>query len=62
MNEGILPSKQAIGQGDVEEERRLAYVAMTRAENHLMLLVRAKETGSRKFKNPASRFLRELKS
>jgi len=64
MNEGILPTKQAIARGDVEEERRLAYVAITRAENSLLLLVRPEESGSeeRKFKNPVSRFMSELKA
>ncbi len=34
-NEGITPYKKARGQADMEEERRLFYVAATRAKNHL---------------------------
>lgn len=37
MNEGIFPSKHADCQEAMEEERRLAYVAYTRAENALFL-------------------------
>lgn len=33
MNQGIFPSKR----GDIEEERRLAYVAITRAKNQLYI-------------------------
>jgi DNA helicase-2/ATP-dependent DNA helicase PcrA len=64
MNEGVLPTRQAINRGDVEEERRLAYVAITRAENRLLLLVRPEESGNerKKFENPVSRFIGELKS
>jgi superfamily I DNA/RNA helicase len=64
MNEGVLPTRQAINRGDVEEERRLAYVAITRAENRLLLLVRPEESGNerRKFENLVPRFIGELKS
>lgn len=37
MNEGIFPTKHADTQDKLEEERRLAYVAYTRAENALFL-------------------------
>lgn len=37
MNEGIFPSKHADSEEAMEEERRLAYVAYTRAENALFL-------------------------
>jgi len=33
MNEGVLPSQE----GDIDEERRLAYVACSRAQDLLML-------------------------
>lgn len=36
LNEGILPGYKSKGK-DLEEERRLAYVAMTRAKSHLYL-------------------------
>ncbi len=35
--DGLLPLTRAIDEGDVEEERRLFYVACTRAENMLFL-------------------------
>lgn len=39
-NEGILPSKQAIKNDEIEQERNLAYVAWTRAENKLIITIR----------------------
>lgn len=36
-NEGITPHEKAVLEEDVEEERRLFYVAMTRAKNHLLI-------------------------
>lgn len=40
LNEGILPSKQSLSRNDIESERRLAYVAFTRAQNQLILTMR----------------------
>ncbi len=37
LSEGLLPLKRAIEEGDVEEERRLLYVAVTRAKEELYL-------------------------
>lgn len=37
MNEGSMPSRRSAGPDDIEEERRLAYVALTRAESALFL-------------------------
>jgi len=37
MNEGLMPHKRSITDGDVEEERRLCYVAITRAGRRLYL-------------------------
>lgn len=37
LNEGILPGRQAVQTGGIEEERRLFYVAMTRARDRLIL-------------------------
>ena len=34
-NEGVTPYKKAQSQADLEEERRLFYVAATRAKTHL---------------------------
>jgi len=36
-NEGITPHKKAVLPEDIEEERRLFYVAMTRAKEELYL-------------------------
>ena len=38
-NEGIIPHKKALKEADLEEERRLFYVAVTRAKNHLYIFV-----------------------
>jgi DNA helicase-2/ATP-dependent DNA helicase PcrA len=60
VNEGILPIKQAMSIGEFEEERRLAYVAMTRAEDWLFITSRPEVTGAKgQFKNPISRFIGE---
>lgn len=37
VNEGISPYRRSIQSGDMEEERRMLYVAMTRAKEHLHL-------------------------
>jgi len=37
MEQGILPNKRALDEGNLEEERRLAYVAVTRAREQLYL-------------------------
>lgn len=57
-NEGILPSSQAIRSGDIEAERRLAYVAWTRARDQLLLTVRPEFTEG-KPDSPRSRFIAE---
>ena len=54
-NEGILPSKRAVSAGDIEEERRLMYVAATRAEDRLIITVRPETEDS-----PRSRFIGEM--
>lgn len=58
-NEGIMPSKQAVKAGDagIEDERRLMYVAATRAMRTLILAVRPEKEGSGEC---PSRFLMEL--
>jgi DNA helicase-2/ATP-dependent DNA helicase PcrA len=33
--DGVIPSARSLEEGDIEEERRLMYVAMTRAKKHL---------------------------
>jgi DNA helicase-2/ATP-dependent DNA helicase PcrA len=60
LNEGIFPSKQSIKKNELEDERRLAYVAFTRAEDQLILTTRPFEKDKELFiKNPASRFIKE---
>lgn len=62
VNEGLLPSSQAIKSGEVESERRLAYVAWTRAQDQLILTIRPEEKQSesgRVYQNPVSRFIQE---
>ncbi len=61
MEEGLFPSMQSIDSGDVEEERRLCYVGMTRAMRTLFLLYARSRTlwGERQDRLP-SRFLHEI--
>lgn len=55
-NEGVMPYKKAVLEADIEEERRLFYVGMTRAEEKLTIcsvkMMGNRETGP-------SRFIRE---
>lgn len=57
VNEKMIPYKKAVLDADIEEERRLFYVAMTRAKKRLYLTY-AKERKGKKAK--ASRFLDEI--
>lgn len=57
-NEGKIPSEQAKTQAETEEERRMFYVAMTRAKNRLFLFFQNGKTG----KDAPSRFLSPLLS
>ena len=63
MEEGIFPSNQAIYGGpiELEEERRLAYVAITRAKKHLNITNSSTRMlyGSTS-RNPSSRFVNEI--
>ena len=61
MEEGIFPHIRSIEEQSVEEERRLAYVGMTRAEERLVLTHATSRSlwGNRTFNLP-SRFLDEL--
>ncbi len=61
LEEGILPHREAVAAGDVDEERRLMYVGLTRAQRSLSLSYcrkrkRAGECGD----SAPSRFLGEL--
>lgn len=57
LNEGILPGRRSIADSDIEEERRLFYVAMTRARERLCL---SYVTGSGESRERPSRFLLPL--
>ncbi len=48
LNEGKLPSRQAVTPEGLEEERRMFYVAMTRAQKELHLLYCGKGNGKEK--------------
>jgi DNA helicase-2/ATP-dependent DNA helicase PcrA len=51
--EGKIPSSKSITEAEVEEERRMFYVAMTRAKKKLWLMAYKGKTG----KDAPSRFL-----
>ncbi len=61
MEEGLFPSARSESQAEVEEERRLAYVGMTRAREELFLTFAKSRFsfGMRNYSSP-SRFLVEL--
>ncbi len=62
MEEGIFPHSRSLDDGDeMEEERRLAYVGITRAEEELFLTSAQMRTlfGYTNI-NPVSRFIREI--
>ena len=63
LEEGCLPHKNSIEEGDLQinEERRLFYVAMTRAKKELFLTYsKMRQNGFQKEKRTKSRFLDEL--
>ncbi len=62
MEEGIFPGMRAIGEpGEMEEERRLCYVAITRAKRQLYLLcARQRMLFGRTTANRSSRFIDEI--
>ena len=58
--DGMFPSDNAIKEGKIEEERRLAYVAITRAEEKLTISYANADRFSGASGAPASRFIHEL--
>ena len=57
LNEGYVPQSKAKSIDSIEEERRVLYVAMTRARENLYLsYIRKNDTN----RQPASRFLKEI--
>ena len=62
MEEGIFPGYKSISEPrELEEERRLCYVGITRAKNYLFLTCSKQRTifGSTSY-NPVSRFIKEI--
>ena len=63
MEDGLFPGMQSItgGEGELEEERRLAYVAITRAKDQLYIShVKDRLLYGRTSQNPVSRFVKEI--
>ncbi len=61
MEEGILPHQVSIDEDNVEEERRLAYVGITRAQQELTFILAKERNQYGELIKPApSRFLLEL--
>lgn len=63
FNDGIFPSNKSIESNNIDEERRLAYVAMTRAKENLFIsssdgVMFQSDSSTKKF---PSRFLKEIK-
>lgn len=62
LEEGVFPVSIAVSGGDVEEERRLMYVAITRAKNKLFVLSsRSRFRFGETVYNPKSRFITEMR-
>lgn len=61
LEDGIFPHINSIEEGNLEEERRLFYVAITRSKEYLYLLNAKKRLlfGNTMF-NPPSRFIKEI--
>ncbi|MCR5508996.1 MAG: ATP-dependent helicase [Lachnospiraceae bacterium] len=55
LQEGIFPGKRCVSKSDLEEERRLFYVAITRCSKRLWLIGRQKDS----YGKTRSRFLKE---
>ncbi|MEG3765323.1 DNA helicase Rep [Alteromonas sp. 14N.309.X.WAT.G.H12] len=63
MEEGLLPHQSSIDEDNVEEERRLAYVGITRAQRELIFSLAKERRQFGEIINPEpSRFLYELPS
>jgi DNA helicase-2/ATP-dependent DNA helicase PcrA len=61
LAEGLFPLRRAVESGDIEEERRLFYVAVTRARDELYLCYpKVSAKGGPAMLMPPSRFLEEL--
>ena len=58
LNEGIIPSRSSVTKEQIEEERRMLYVGMTRAKTALIM---SYLTGSAENPMLPSRFLRPIR-
>lgn len=59
--EGLFPHRMSIDEGNIEEERRLAYVAITRARRRAIIVTtKMRKMYSQWMKNTPSRFLDEI--
>jgi superfamily I DNA/RNA helicase len=59
VEEGLIPYKRSVEEDNLDEEKRLFYVAMTRAEEELQLIYAQKRFD--KDRKP-SRFIKDLNS
>ena len=57
LDEGVMPSTRALQEGRTEEERRLCYVALTRARESLVMSSCARRWGKQM---ETSRFITEV--
>ena len=61
LEEGVFPHNNSIFEGNVEEERRLMYVAITRASKKLWLInTKERMLYGERHSNPKSRFIKEI--
>ena len=58
INEGVIPHRKAVLDADLAEERRMFYVGMTRAKEHLHLYYTKERFGK---KQEVSQFIEELR-
>ncbi|WP_059172258.1 DNA helicase PcrA [Bacillus sp. FJAT-27445] len=64
LEEGVFPhNRSLVDEGEMEEERRLAYVGITRAEEYLFITnAQLRTLYGRTNMNPPSRFIKEIPS
>jgi ATP-dependent DNA helicase Rep len=61
LEEGVLPHRESIDAGTVDEERRLFYVGITRAQRSLVLTYcRSRRRAGERVDTTPSRFIAEL--
>jgi DNA helicase-2/ATP-dependent DNA helicase PcrA len=60
VNEGIVPHKKAVTDEEIEEERRIFYVAMTRARDNLFIFYIEEKEEGRSMSVLPSRFIDEI--